>query len=64
MTEMSLTREQVQRLATFFALDLNIHGVTIRESHESGIGSSHRAMFHKAQSERDFEADITDHSNW
>jgi hypothetical protein len=64
MTEMSLTREQVQRLATFFALDLNIHGVTIRESRESGIGASHRAMFHKTQVERDFEEDITDNSNW
>jgi len=64
MTELSLTREQVQRLATFFALDLNIYGVTIRESHKSGIGASHRAMFHKTQVERDFEEDITDNSNW
>lgn len=64
MTEMSLTREQVQQLATFFALDQGIHGVTIRESHETGIGASHRAMFHKNQMERDFEADITDNSNW
>jgi hypothetical protein len=64
MTELSLTREQVQQLATFFALDLSIHGVTIRESHETGIGASHRGTFHKAQPERDFEADITDVSNW
>lgn len=64
MTELSLTREQVQRLATFFALDLSIHGVTITESHGSGIGASHRGTFHKAQPERDFEADITDVSNW
>lgn len=64
MTELSLTRDQVQRLATFFALDLNIHGVTITESHETGIGASHRGTFHKAQPERDFEADITDVSNW
>lgn len=64
MTELSLTREQVQQLATFFALDQGIHGVTIRESHETGIGASHRAMFHKNQMERDFEADITDNSNW
>jgi hypothetical protein len=64
MTEMSLTREQVQRLATFFALDQSVHGVTIRESHETGIGASHRATFYKTQPERDFEADITDVSNW
>jgi hypothetical protein len=64
MTEMSLTRTQVQQLATFFALDLNIHGVTIRESHETGIGASHRATFHKTEVARDFEADITDNSNW
>ena len=64
MTELSLTREQVQRLATFFALDLNIHGVTIRESHETGIGASHRGTFHKAEAARDFDVDITDVSNW
>lgn len=64
MTELSLTRDQVQRLATFFALDLSIHGVTITESYETGIGASHRGTFHKAQPERDFEADITDVSNW
>lgn len=64
MTELSLTRNQVQLLATFFALDLNIHGVTITESHETGIGASHRGTFHKAQPKRDFEADITDVSNW
>jgi len=64
MTELSLTREQVQKLATFFALDLSIHGVTIRESHETGIGASHRGTFHKAQPARDFEADITDVTNW
>ena len=64
MTEMSLTRDQVQRLATFFALDSGIHGVTIVESYDTGIGTSHRATLHKAQLERDFEADITDVSNW
>ena len=62
---MSLTREQVQQLATFFALDQGIHVVTITESHETGIGASHRATFHKTdEAARDYEADITDHSNW
>lgn len=64
MKPLTLTRAQVQQLATFFALDLSIHAVTITESHETGIGASHRATFHKAQLERDFEADITDVSNW
>jgi len=64
MNELYLTREQVQRLATFFALDLDIRGVTITESHQSGIGASHGALFHKADWDRDFEADITDVSDW
>jgi hypothetical protein len=64
MTELSLTREQVQQLATFFALDQGIHGVTIVESYDNGIGTSHRATFHKTEVARDFEADITDVSNW
>ena len=64
MTEMTLTRAQVQRLATFFALDSGIHAVTITESRETGIGPSHRATFHKTEVARDFEADITDVSNW
>ena len=61
---MSLTREQVQQLATFFALDQGIHGVTIVESYDTGIGTSHRATLHKTEAARDFEADITDNSNW
>jgi hypothetical protein len=64
MMELSLTRDQVQRLATFFALDQGIHGVTITESHDTGIGASHRATFHKTEVARDFQADITDVSNW
>jgi hypothetical protein len=64
MTEMSLTREQVQQLATFFALDSGIHAVTIVGSYDTGIGPSHRATFHKTEVARDFEADITDNSNW
>lgn len=61
---MILSREQVQQLATFFALDLNIHAVTIDESYDTGIGTSHRATFHKTEVARDFQADITDNSNW
>ena len=64
MMEMILTRDQVQRLATFFALDSGIHAVTIDESYNTGIGPSHRATFHKTEVARDFQADITDVSNW
>jgi len=64
MTEMILSRAQVQQLATFFALDSGIHAVTIVESYDTGIGTSHRATFHKTEVARDFEADITDVSNW
>lgn len=46
------------------ALDDNIQSVTIFEKYESGIGASHYAFFNKRQSERSFEADITDVSNW
>ena len=64
MTVMMLTREQVQQLATFFALDSSIYSVTIVRSYDTGIGPSHRATFHKTEVARDFEADITDNSNW
>lgn len=64
MTVMMLTREQVQQLATFFALDSSIYSVTIVRSYDTGIGASHRATFHKTEVARDFEADITDNSNW
>ena len=62
--QLVLSRAQVQRLTTFFALDSDIHAVTITESRETGIGPGHRGTFHKTQPERDFEADITDVSNW
>ena len=65
MTVMMLTREQVQQLATFFALDSSIYSVTIVRSYDTGIGASHRATFHKTdEAARDYEADITDNSNW
>lgn len=61
---MTLTRDQVQRLATFFALDSSIREVTIEELYESGIGASHRAVFGTDRVERDYEADLTDVSVW
>lgn len=46
------------------AVDEGIDSVTIFESHDSGIGASHHALFNKRQIEHTFEADITDVSMW
>ncbi len=62
--KVTLTRAQISQLATYFAIDQNIHSVTITESNSSGIGLNHYAQFHKEQIERSFEADITDVGNW
>ena len=63
-SEVTLTRAQVERLATFFALQENVERVTITETHESGIGLSTRGWFHTSKIERDFEADLTDVTVW
>lgn len=60
----TLTRKQLERIITHIALDDGIESVTVFESHESGIGVSHRALFNKSQIERSFEADITDVETW
>lgn len=62
--KVTLTRAQISQLATYFAIDQNIHSVTITESNSSGIGLNHYGQFHKEQREREFEADITDVGNW
>ena len=62
--KVTLTREQIQRLTTYFALDESIESVTIEESYKSGIGANHWATFQTSKLERDFEADITDVGNW
>ena len=62
--KVTLTRKQIERLAVFLALNENIKDVTIEETNESGIGASHWAVYHHEQIERDFQADITDVSNW
>ena len=62
--KVTLTRLQVEKLAVFLQLQENVESVTIEETSESGIGVSHWAVYHHAQIERDFEADITDVSNW
>ena len=60
----TLTRKQIEAIITHLALDQNIDSVTISETHASGIGASHHALFNKSQIERSFEADITDVEVW
>ena len=60
----TLTRDQVLKLATFLALDGNIESVEIEEDHKSGIGPGHVATFYKSQIEKSFSENISDVSNW
>lgn len=62
--KITLSKDQIQRLAVFLALTDSIKSVTIEETNESGIGASHHAVYHTDKIERDFEADITDVGNW
>lgn len=59
-----LSREQIQRLATHFALDLSTERVTIEQREDSGIGLYHRAVFHTDKIERTYETDLTDVGSW
>jgi len=60
----TLSRQQIERLAVFLALTENIESVTIQETNESGIGASHWAVYHSTKSERDWQEEITDVGNW
>ena len=62
--KITLTRGQIERLAVFLALQENIEYVTIEETFGSGIGASHKATYHSAKLERDWQEDITDISDW
>ena len=62
--KVKLTRCQIERLAIFLSLQQNVEYVTIEETHESGIGASHWAIYHTAQIERDFTEEITDVRTW
>ena len=64
MNKVTLSRNQILKLATMLSLDDNIKSVTIKEDHDSGIGPGHYAYFYKSQVERNFEDNITDVSNW
>ncbi len=63
-TSITLTRNQLERIITLIGIDARVESVTIFETHESGIGSSHHVLCHTAKSERNYEADITDVENW
>jgi hypothetical protein len=59
--KVTLSRHQIERLAVFMALQRNVESVTIEETHESGIGTSHAAIYHGHD---DLVDDITDVGNW
>jgi hypothetical protein len=59
--KVTLSRHQIERLAVFVALTKNVESVTIEETHESGIGASHAAIYHGHD---DLQEDITDVGNW
>jgi len=64
MSKVTLSRNQILKLATMLSLDDSIESVTIKEEHDSGIGPGHRAYFNKSQIERSFNDDITDVGTW
>ncbi len=64
LKKVTLSRRQIERLAVFLSLTENVESVTIEETHESGIGFSHRAVYHTTKSERDWQEEITDVGNW
>jgi hypothetical protein len=62
--KVTLTRRQIERLAVLLALTNNIESVTIEQTHESGIGPTHWAVYHTAKLEREWQEEITDVSTW
>ena len=59
--KITLSRYQIDQLAVYLALQQNVKSVTIEETHESGIGASHAAIYHGHD---DLVDDITDVGNW
>jgi hypothetical protein len=62
--KVTLTRRQIERMAVLLALTDNIESVTIEETHQSGIGAEHFAVYHTARTEREWQEEITDVSTW
>lgn len=64
MEKVKLTRQQIERMAVYLALNSSIQEITIEEYYDSGIGASHKAVYHTGKIERDWEEEITDVSTW
>jgi len=64
LNSVTLSRRQIERLAVFLSLTENVESVTIQETHATGIGASHWAVYHSTMSERDWQEEITDIGNW
>jgi hypothetical protein len=62
--KVTLTKRQIERMALVLALTDNVESVTIEQTNESGIGATHWAVYHTAQSEREWQEEITDVSTW
>lgn len=64
MVEITLTKQQIERILVYYNLNDNVESLTIQQTHESGIGPSHRLIFKNTDSDLGFEVDITDVSDW
>jgi hypothetical protein len=62
--KVTLTRHQIERMAVLLSLTDNIQRVTIEQTHESGIGATHWAVYHTTKVEREWQEEITDVSTW
>lgn len=56
-TDVTLTRKQIEQLYNTIKKDSNIDCVTVRVTHETGIGPTVRIVYEKVK-------DITDVENW
>ena len=62
--KVTLTKRQIERMALVLALTDNVESVTIEQTNESGIGATHRAVYHTDKLEREWQEEITDVSTW
>lgn len=63
MIEIKLTREQLKRMGTIAERFPECNEFFLQETHESGIGPTHRVVF-SVIDEEDTKIDITDVSVW
>jgi len=64
MVEITLTKNQIERILVYYNLNDNVESLTIQQSRESGIGPSHRLIFKNTDLDLGFEVDIADVSDW